>query len=171
MPKTQRQTELKDQLDKSRGVQMLLPSYRQALVDLANNHESAQQSAVSMILKREKNSDLQSVYFTENVLQQFIEKNYPPQDQEQLLEEYKEKTRHLIRTFLFLSTEEKDKLIPQLDSLNIEGLKEMIELYHMGHHKQNEYLQVFAEKDPKSAIKFEMLVDGKTLPEKQKTKK
>lgn len=174
MPKTQRQTELKEQLDNSRGVKMLLPSYQKALYELVDSDDTSQQSAIGIMLKREKPSDIQSVYFTEAILEKFIETNFPPQDQEALLEEYKEKTKHLIRAFLFMNTEEKNEILPKIDLLNIQGCKELIALYKMGHHKQSEYLQIFAEKDPKTAIKFNILVHGgvsKTLKQKTKSNK
>ena len=139
---------------------MLLPSYRELLYEVADSDDTSQQSAIGILLKREKPADLKSVYFTENILQQYIDQNFPPLPPEQLLPEYREKTKHLIRTFLFLNTEEKNKILPRIDTLDIQGCKELIELYKMGHHKQGEYLQIFAEKDPKTAIKFSVLVNG-----------
>lgn len=171
MPKTQRQSDLKTLLDKSRGVQILLPSYREVLYELAETEDTAEQGAISIMLKREKPNDLQSVYFTENILSQFIEHNFPPQNQEKLLEEYKEKTKQLIRTFLFMDTEEKNKILPRIDGLNLPQLKELIELYKMGHNKQAEYLRIFAEKDPKSAIKFKFLVNKRANEKENEQKK
>lgn len=148
---------------------MLLPSYRDILYELANSEDTAQQGAVSIMLKREKPGDLQSVYFTENILSQFIEQNFPPLPPEQLLPEYREKTKHLIRTFLFMDTEEKNKILPKIDTLSVPQLKELIDLYKMGHNKQAEYLKIFAEKDPKSAIKFNFLVNQRAGRTKSKT--
>ncbi len=156
--------QFKNLLDKSRAVKLLLTSYQNALYALAESDDSNLQRTISMILKREKPVDLQNVYFTEEVLEKFVETNLEIPDQNALLEEYRDKARQMIQTFLFFGEKEKNEILPYLDTLDLNGLKKLIELYRMGHHKQNQYLQTFAEKDPKMAIKFELLVTAAGSP-------
>jgi hypothetical protein len=160
--------QFKDLLDKSRAVKLLLSSYQEALHKLAGSDDYALQRTIALILKREKPTDLQSVYFTEEVLQKFVESNLEVPDQNALIEEYRDKARQLIKTFLFFGEKEKNEILPYIDTLDLDGLKKLIELYQMGHHKQDQYLRVFAEKDPKMAIKFELLVTSAGSAKKQK---
>lgn len=144
-------------LENSRGFHFLIPTYQKALRDLADTGDLSLQKALAVILRREKPADLQSVYFTEEVLQNFVERNLGVNDQSALLDEYRAKAKHLIETFMFFTPEEKKEILPYIDSLNLHGVKELINLYKLGHHKQNQYLQTFAEKDPKQSIKFQLI--------------
>lgn len=160
--KTTQNQQLLETLEHSRSIKMLIPCYQQALKDLASKGDLSLQRAVALILRREDPTDLQSVYFTEKMLQQFIEINSPTPDHQTLLSEYRDLARRLVQTFLFFNAEDKKQILPLIDSLQIPALREMIELYRSGHRKQHEYLQTMAEKDPKLAIKFGVLVEQAT---------
>jgi len=160
MPKTATENQqLTTLLEHSRAFPLLLTAYQNALHQLATGKNLAMQRAITMILKRENIRDLQSVYFTEEVLNNFIETNLALPVTPALTEEYREKARQLIGNFLFFSQKEKENILPYLDTLDLPGLKKIIELYRLGHRKQSQYLQTMAEKDPKTAIKFRVIVD------------
>lgn len=154
---TQNSLHLPQLLENSRGFHFLIPTYQKALRDLAETGDLSLQKALAVILRREKSADLQSVYFTEEFLQNFVERNLGLTDQNALLQEYRDKAKHLVKAFMFFTVEEKAEILPYIDSLNLKGVKDLIDLYKFGHHKQDQYLQTFAEKDPKQAIKFQLL--------------
>lgn len=158
---------LQSLLEISRSVRLLLPAYRQVLNELAAGDNLAMQKAVLMILKREKPADLQSVYFTEEVLRNFVEKNLQISQTPGLLQEYRDYARQLINNFLFFNEKEKAEILPYLDTLDLAGLKKLIGLYRLGHHKQAQYLQTFAEKDPKTAVKFSVILHQNTKTTKE----
>lgn len=155
---------LQKTLEHSRSVKMLIPSFQKALTDLASGGDSTLQRAIGLILHREDPTDLQSVYFTEKMLQEFIEINFPAPDHATLLSEYRDLAHRLVQTFLFFNAEDKKQVMPLIDKMEIPALREMIELYRNGHRKQHEYLQTMAEKDPKFGIKFGVLVEQATQP-------
>jgi hypothetical protein len=151
---------LQELLNRSRAVRFLLKSYQQALRDLAAGTDQNLQKTLSVILKREKPADLQNVYFLESVLQNFVETHLPLPAEEELLEEYRDQACQLVQNFLFFGEKEKQEILPYIGSLGLEDVKKLIELYQLGHHKQDQYLQTFAEKDPKLALKFQLLVSS-----------
>ena len=158
--KTLKSCKLTQSLEQSPSFHLLLPTYQQALHDLAAAGPLSLQKALTTILRQEKSADLQSVFFTEEILQNFVERNLPLPPQQDLLAEYQAKARHLIESFIILSFSEKQKILPQLASLNLNALKKLINLYKFGHHKQSQYLQKFIEKDPQLAVKFQSLTQN-----------
>lgn len=157
------QSALPQILENSRGFHLLIPTFQQSLRQAIQTGDQSQQRALSMILSREKPADLQSVFFTEEVLQNFVETNLAaPQDPAQLLLEYREKARNMLGSFLFFTVAQKNEILPYIDSLNLDSLKKLINLYKLGHHKQDQYLRIFAEKDPRMATKFKLISSGAT---------
>lgn len=152
-----KQSELQQLMEHSRAFHLLIPTYQQMLRTTAASGDLGLQKAFAVILRREKPADLQSVYFTEEVLQDFVETNLGVRDQLALLDEYRDKARQLINSFLPFSVEEKQQILPYIATLNLDQVKSMINLYKLGHHKQDQYLRIFAQKDPKLAIKFDLL--------------
>lgn len=142
-------------------VPTLVSSYRNALEKLADSDQFALKRTLQTILKQEKTNDLQSLYFTEETLEKFVEEHLKiTTPAEKLKVEFRDKAEKLVRTFLFFDAEQKNQIIPALNTFPLEGLKKFINLMHEGHRKQSEYLDVFVEKDPKTAIKFEVIASG-----------
>lgn len=155
--KTLKSNKLTQSLEKSPSFHLLLPTYQKSLHDLATTGPLSLQKALTSILHQEKPADLQSVFFTEEILQNFVERNLHLPPQQELLAEYRAYAQHLIESFILLSLPEKQKILPQLASLNLDALKKLINLYKFGHHKQDQYLRKFVEKDPQLAAKFQLL--------------
>jgi hypothetical protein len=153
---------LSTQIQNSLAVKTLTSSYQAALAALALSPDQALQHNLEKILIQENPNDLQSLYFTEETLEQFVEENHleSTSSDDQLRFEFSKKAEKLIRTFLFFDNDQKDKLIPPLKTLPLEGLKAIISELRQGHRKQSEYLDVFVEKDPKVALKFELIASG-----------
>jgi len=140
---------------------MLVPSYQAALATLALSSQLPLKRNLEKILSQENSQDLQSLYFTEETLEKFVEDYLTLKiSAEQLRLEFRDKAERLIRSFLFFDTEQKNQLIPPLIELPLEGLKAIINQIRVGHRKQSEYLDTFIEKDPKVAIKFEVIASG-----------
>jgi hypothetical protein len=155
--KTKSLIKLPQLLENSNGFHFLIPTYQQTLENLAKNGDLSLRKTLDAILRHENPADLQSAYFTEQLLQDFVERNLKPIDASILINEYRIKAKNLIETFICFSLEEKANIISSLNSLNLNALKELINLYKFGHHKQDQYLQMFAEKDPKQLIKFRLI--------------
>lgn len=171
MTKTNQKLDLINQINNSQAIKLLIPAYQQALVKLANSRQLALKKALEAILRQENTQDAQTIEFTEITLEGFIERNLPAIDQAVLHNQLVIKAERLLRTFLFFTSQNKAQIAASLPGLTIIGLKKFIDTMRQGHHKQSEYLSVFAQKDPKSAIKFEVIASGKFQKSKTKTTK
>lgn len=150
------------QVQNSLTVKMLVPCYQKALTSLALSADIALKRNLEKILLQENPNDLQSLYFTEETLENLVEKHLESSvTEQQLRQEFAQKAEKLIRTFLFFDQEQKDQLIPPLKTLPLEGLKAIINELRQGHRKQSEYLDTFVQKDPNIALKFEVIAEGK----------
>ena len=158
------------QVQQSLVVKMLVPSYQKALSTLALSSDIALKRNLEKILHQENPQDLQSLYFVEDTLENLVEQHLKnTASEEQLRQEFSQKAEKLIRTFLFLDKDQVDQLVPPLKTLPLEGLKAIINQLRQGHRKQSEYLNTFVEKDPKIAIKFEVIASGKFEHNNKKT--
>lgn len=162
MPKSAtKNSALLTQIQISLAVKTLVPSYQKALTSLAPSSNLALKRNLQKILQQENPNDLQSLYFTEETLENLVEQHLSLQvSPEQLRQEFSAKAEKLIRTFLFFDQDQKDQLIPPLKTLPLEGLKAIINELRQGHRKQSEYLDTFVEKDPKIALKFQVIASG-----------
>jgi hypothetical protein len=160
---------LQKALERSAALPMLIPAYQRALRNLALSGDRALQRAASLILRQERPDELQSVYFTERLLSEFVAVNFPSLPAATVLRQYRQLATRLIQAFLFFSAEDKAKILPSIDRLDLPALLKMIQLYREGHRKQLEYLQIMAEKDPKMGTKFRVLVEQATRPQRKKT--
>ncbi len=158
--------QLTNQLRHTAAYKLLIPTYKSILEQLADNEldlskvdSITYKKALTNLLKRENEADLQSIFFTEKLLENFVETHFTLPDSAELRSEFQQKAKHLIETCLILTRRQRETLIAQLDQVNLEGLHKIIEVYREAHHKQNQYLQIFAEKDPNASIKFEVLVN------------
>lgn len=168
-------TNLTSQLHLSTAFQLLVPTYQNFLEQLVNDQSTFDRTkvvtlkkALSRILDREQANDLQNIFFTEKLLEDFVEKYFTLPADNLLKPEFREKAAHLINRCLFLNAEQKEHIIPQLDTVNLTGLKKIIALYRDGHHKQFQYLEIFAEKDRNNAAKFSVLVEKALQPKLKK---
>jgi hypothetical protein len=91
-----------------------------------------------------------------------VEEYFPITDQQLLLREFQQKATQLMRTFLFFEPAQTQSFLKQMSNITLSGLRQMINLLREGHRKQNDYLMIFAEKDPLTAIKFELIAQGKS---------
>jgi hypothetical protein len=155
---------LQKALEQSAALPMLIPAYQQALRDLAISGDPVLQRAVNLILKQEQSADLQSVYFTERLLREFVAVNFPSLPAVTVLKQYRDLATRLIQAFLFFNAEDKKSLLPKVKKLELPALLKLIQLYREGHRKQLEYLQIMAEKDPKLGVKFRVLVEQAINP-------
>lgn len=158
--------QLTNQLKKASAYKLLIPTYQSILEQLADNEldltkvdSITYKKALANLLSRENEADLQSIFFTEKLLENFVETHFTLPDSAELRSEFQQKATRLIETCLILTRRQRETLIAQLDQVNLEGLRQIINLYREAHHKQNQYLQIFAEKDRNSSIKFEVLVN------------
>ena len=158
--------QLTNQLKKSSAYKLLIPTYQSILEQLADNEldlnkvdSVTYRKVLANLINRENEADLQSIFFTEKLLENFVETHFTLPDSTELRSEFQQKAARLIETCLILTRRQRDTLIAQLDQVNLEGLRQIIEVYREAHHKQNQYLQTFAEKDRNSSIKFEVLVN------------
>ena len=152
--------ELLTQIENSPSVKMLVPSYQQALRALAEEGSPAARQ-LSRILTQENPHDLQSQYFTEETLENFVARSLTlTVSPEELRLEFALKAERLIRAFLFFDSEQVESLVKPLGTLPLEGLQAIIAHMRQGHRKQSEYLDIFTQKDPKFAIKFELIASG-----------
>jgi hypothetical protein len=171
MTKTKTKYNLTKLLLDSQAVKLLIPAEQQALFDLAKSSQFALKKALQTILIQEKPDDPRSLEFTEITLEGFIRRNLPPIDQQLLHTQSTDKAIRLLRTFLFFQTPEKEQLITLIPGLTQTGLDQLISTLREGHRKQTEYLTTFAEKDPKMAIKFEVLASGQFIKNNQSNQK
>ncbi len=169
MTKTKTKLDLINQISSSVAVRLLIPAYQDALINLAKSGKLALKKALEAILRQENPDNPQTIEFTEITLEGFVERNFPAVEEAILHDQLVTKAERLLRTFLFFTSEEKNQIAKSLPGLNEIGLRKFIDAMRQGHHKQNEYLGVFAEKDPKSAIKFQVIASGKF--QKNKTTK
>lgn len=158
--------QLTNQLRNTAAFKLLIPTYQSILEQLADNEldlskvdSITYKKVLASLLSRENESDLQSIFFTEKLLENFVETHFTLPESAELRSELQQKATRLIETCLILNRRQREALIAQLDQVNSEGLRQIIELYREAHHKQNQYLQIFAEKDLNSSIKFEVLVN------------
>lgn len=158
--------QLTNQLKKSAAYKLLIPTYQSILEQLADNEldlnrvdSITYRKALANLINRENEADLQSIFFTEKLLENFVETHFTLPDSAELRSEFQQKAARLIETCLILTRRQRETLVTQLDQVNLEGLRQIIEVYREAHHKQNQYLQIFAEKDRNSSIKFEVLVN------------
>ncbi len=152
-----KQQELQNLIDHSRAFKLLIPIYQEKLRASINNNDFAVISTLLTILKREDSSNIQSVYFVEDILSSFAENNLGPIDNDTKLEQKRVKAKHLLQSFLFFSPQQKEEIFPYINQMDLKQVTSFINLYKLGHQKQNQYLQIFASKDPKSSIKFEVI--------------
>lgn len=158
--------QLTNQLKNTSAYKLLIPTYQSILEQLAENEldlnkvdSITYKKVLANLLSRENEADLQSIFFTEKLLENFVETHFTLPDSAELRSELQQKATRLIETCLILTRRQRETLIAQLDQVNSEGLRQIIEVYREAHHKQNQYLQIFAEKDRNSSIKFEVLVN------------
>ncbi|MCC6643254.1 hypothetical protein IT411_00735 [Candidatus Peregrinibacteria bacterium] len=166
---------LTSQLHLSTAFQLLVPTYQNFLEQLISDQSAFDKTktvtlkkALGRILDRENTNDLQNIFFTEKLLEDFVEKYFTLPAYDVLKPEFREKAAHLVNRCLFLTAEQKENIVNQLDTVNLTGLKQIIALYREGHHKQFQYLQIFAEKDLNNAAKFSVLVEKALKPKIKK---
>ena len=155
---------LVETLKESMAFQGLISSYQRHLLEIAGASGPDYlgiKKALSIILQHEKAEELASIYFVEQELEKLLDSNPPTIDQDTLTEEFRQKADRLLQTFLFFDSKEKEEISKQLPILSLSSIKQFINLLHEGHHKQENYLKIMAEKDPHTAIKFDLIMSEK----------
>ncbi len=157
---TTRASQLVKKIKQSPACQLLIPTYRDLLLRMAVGNDIANQKALGVLLRQENPAELQSVFFIEDRLQNFIQTHLSPPSDENLLSEYRLKAGSLIQSFIIFTPEEKREVLEALKNMNLSAVRKLIDLYRYAHHKQHDYLQLLAVSDPDHARQWEKIISS-----------